>query len=366
MDPLRNQQLSMPVVEVFLAIEEQILRNVAKRLKRDRTLLEGDIQSWQLDKLNELGSLTQQNIRTIAQHSGMAIDEVSRMLEEAGYEAVGSFDKELEQAVRDGKVIQPPNVDESPALQRVFGGYLAQAKDTFNLVNTTLLDQSRQVYLHIVNQTVGKVLTGVSTSEQALRETARQWASKGVPALIDRAGRQWSTEAYVGMVTRTMSNSVANSMQDARLDDYEIDLIEVSSHAGARPLCAPYQGRIFSRSGNHPDYPALGSTSYGEPAGLFGINCGHVKYPYVPGVTKRTYKPYNRKENDRIYEESQRQRALEREIRKAKREVAMMEEMGDEEGVREARAKVREKQANMRKFIKETGRTRRYEREKPY
>lgn len=363
---LRNQQLTIPVVEVFLSIEEHILINVAKRLRRHKKLLDDDIQSWQLRKLEQLGSLTEENVKTIAWHSNKAVDEVSKMLEEAGYKAVREHEGDLAEAVRRGILVRPPVAEESKVLRQVLNAYVDQAKDTFNLVNTTLLTQSEQVYRDIVNQTVGKVMAGVQTGEEALREVASDWANKGIPALIDRAGREWSTEAYMNMVTRSISNEVANNMQDARMDEYDIDLIEVSSHEGARPLCAPYQGRIYSRSGQHPRYPALDSTSYGEPAGLFGINCGHVKYPYIPGVTKKTYQPYDRKRNDRIYEESQRQRELERNIRKAKREREMLKNMGDQEGVKKAEEKIKDRQAQMREFIKETGRARRYEREKAY
>src|SRR5690606_668684 len=107
------------------------------------------------------------------------------------------------------------------------------------------------------------------------------------------------------------------------------DLVEVSAHDGARPLCEPYQGRIFSLSGNHPDYPALADTSMGDPAGLFGVNCGHVKYPYIEGISRQRYKPRDPEVNDRQYENSQKQRYLERQIRYAKREQMMLEEIGD-------------------------------------
>ena len=67
--------------------------------------------------------------------------------------------------------------------------------------------------------------------------------------------------------------------------------------------------------------------------------------------------------NERQYAESQRQRALEREIRRAKLDVAIAKATGDEELEREARQKLRGKQATMRAFIEDTGRTRRYNRE---
>ncbi|MGG4042115.1 phage minor capsid protein [Bacillus smithii] len=363
MDPKRQQQLAMPTVEVYLAIEEQILINIAKALKDDKSLLEDNVYSWQVQQLAKLGSLTQANIITIAKQSGLAIDEVSKMLEKVGYESVDEIESDLQKAVQMGLLVKPPSILQSTMLSDVLLTYQMQAKNTFNLVNTTMLQQSQQIYLDIVNQTVGKVLAGVSTPQQALREMAQKWAEKGVPALIDKKGRQWSTEAYLNMVTRSLSNNVANEMQFARMEDYGADLIEVSSHIGARPRCAPFQGKIYSRSGKSKKYPPFSSTSYGEPAGLLGINCGHYIIPYIEGLSRRTFHPYNKKENDEAYKQSQKQRYLEREIRKAKRELNMMQALGDEKGIKQAKEKIRQKQANMRAFIKETGRTRRYERE---
>ena len=102
-------------------------------------------------------------------------------------------------------------------------------------------------------------------------------------------------------------------------------------------------------------------TSYGEAAGLFGINCGHFPIPIIPGVTiphgADNIQP--KEENDREYKESQEQRALEREIREAKRNVEML---GDA-ATKEDKQKVRELQAKMREFMDRTGRARRYDRE---
>ncbi|WJQ02867.1 hypothetical protein QT236_12565 [Geobacillus stearothermophilus] len=96
------------------------------------------------------------------------------------------------------------------------------------------------------------------------------------------------------------------------------------------------------------------------------INCRHVIYPFIEGVSKQRFHPYDPKQVAEAYRISQKQRYLERQIRYAKRELKMMEALGDQEGIKAARAKVRERQANMRRFIEETGRRRNYEREQVY
>lgn len=367
LNPLRLQELSQPVIDIYIKMQNEMLLNIVKRLKDHEGLLMDDVIAWQVEKLNQLGGLTEENIRLIAKAAGVGVRDMVNMLREAGVEALGPNESLLEAVKRKGANLnQPPPVREDPTIRNILKAYERQARDTLNLVNSTMLEQSRQVYRDIINRTTAEVLAGIKSPQRALRDTIRGWAHRGLPALIDRLGRRWSVEGYVGMVTRTMSNRIANDMQQARFDGWGVDLIEVSSHAGARPLCAPYQGRIFSRSGNHPKYPPFDTTSYGLPAGLFGINCGHVQYPFIEGVSIRRYHPYDEAENARIYEESQKQRAIERSIRNAKTEARLLEELGDEEGMAAARKRVRNQQARMREFISETGRTRRRDREQIY
>src|SRR5690606_15723082 len=103
-----------------------------------------------------------------------------------------------------------------------------------------------------------------------------------------------------------------------------------------------------------------------EPAGLFGINCRHVQYPYFPGISRRTYKPYPAEENARAYKLQQTQRRYEREVRAAKREQRLRAQLGDTEGAKQAAQRVRQLQARLRQFTEENGLTRRYDREQIY
>jgi hypothetical protein len=368
--PNQLQQLSMFMVDIYNAIEEELLVNIARILKQDRDLLllaenGAEYQHWRIVQLQKLNTLTQQQMRIIAKHSGKTAEELKKMLETAGFTAVEQHESIFQEALQGGSsLLTAPPPHTSMALISVLNAYEKQAKDTFNLINTTMLQQSQQVYIDVLNKTVGKVLSGVITPQQALKQTVSEWSQRGIPALIDKAGRRWSTEAYVNMVTRTLSQQVANDMQLTRMDEYGVDLVEVSSHMGARPRCAPFQGRIFSKSGQSKRYPAFSSTSYGEAAGLLGINCHHVVYPYIQGKSTKRYQPYDAAENKQAYQESQQQRHLERQIRKAKKEANVMQALGDLEGVKEAKMKVAQRQAAMREFIEQTKRTRRYDRER--
>jgi hypothetical protein len=203
-----------------------------------------------------------------------------------------------------------------------------------------------------------------------------QMSAAGLTGFVDRAGRNWSPEAYSAMVVRTASHNAAIRSVRTRQEEFGGgDIFQVSSHPGARPLCYPYQGKFYSWSagpGEFTDgarhrqtYENINSTSYGEPAGLFGINCGHHPIPIIPGYSYPQDGPEQSKaENDKEYKESQLQRQYERNIRIAKREEAIAEATGDKEAAKEATQKVLQEQKRMRGFIEQTGRARRYDRER--
>ncbi len=206
---------------------------------------------------------------------------------------------------------------------------------------------------------------GQFSIQEATRRCIKELAAKGIPAFVDKRGREWSPEAYVAMDMRSTLGNTARAAQWSRCDEYGIKLIAVSSHLGARPGCAPYQGHIYSLDGSYGTttdgsgrsiaYVPLSDTSYGKPDGLFGINCGHVQYPFMPGVNFQRYFPYPKTENDEMYRNHQKQRYYERQIRTAKRECVMLNEIGDKEGFNKAAAKLKRSKESYKKFTESKG-----------
>ncbi|PEB52505.1 hypothetical protein COO03_11740 [Bacillus sp. AFS098217] len=360
MTPEQIEQLSLFVIDIYLKIEAEILYRMGIALRMDENVTNENIKQWNIEKLAQLGKLTNESYSIIAKHAKMTQKEVRKALYKAGYMGAAAQDKELQAMLPNADVVP---VKKSNTIAKILLTLEKTALEAFNLVNTTMISAARQGFLDIVNETTAKVLVGLRTPQQALRETAARWAKKGIPSITDKVGRRWSTEGYVNTVIRSTSNRVANETQFARMDEYEVDLIEVSSHIDSRPGCAPYQGRIYSRSGKSKKYPPFSSTSYGEASGLLGVNCRHVIYGYIEGKNKKTYHPYPKSETDKAYKQSQQQRELERNIRRAKKELRMAEGMKDEVSINKAKQKVRDRQAKMRNFINESGRTRRKNRE---
>ena len=113
---------------------------------------------------------------------------------------------------------------------------------------------------------------------------------EGVTAFVDKAGRNWSLHTYCSMVSRTTSRQA--EVLAVLTADPDQDLYQISSHGTTCKVCAPFEGRVYSRSGTDPDFPPL-AAAFGkmDPAGPDTLantwlnihpNCLHVLLPWTP------------------------------------------------------------------------------------
>ena len=350
-------QTNLFIDELYQKIELEMLMNIGKIIGNGNGVDEDDIINWQVQKLSQLGQLSEAQIKTLAKYANMTVEQMTVFIQQTAIAEITTYDVLLDDMAEGTLLYTPP----TNTLYTTLEALERQGRSVVNMINTNLLQASSQVYTDILTRSAAQVLTGNLTLQQALVKTAGEWAKQGMPAIVDKAGRTWSTEAYVNMVTRATQKNVATSMQESRMDDYEIDLVEISSHAASRPSHIDYQGKIYSRSGKSKKYPSLKDTSYGKGAdGLVtGIGCNHIAYPFISGMSTKRYEPYDKKESVEAYKQSQKQRYLEREIRRSKKELEMLEQMGvDADEITLAKQNLKEKLENMEDFIDETGRTR--------
>lgn len=414
MTPEEVLRLSEPVEQLYMNCSSQLLINLCRHFKTGKSL---PSREWEIKKLGELGQLTNESIEIIAYNTGQKTEAIKQAIAETLVKEVTPIEKTLQQAAKKG-VIQganivlgapesTQNVLANQSIITVLQNLTQQANEETNIVNTVMLDSVRNRYVQAINNTLVEeqkeieklqsaqdlatlnaqlektqtalntaafsVASGAEARTTALRRTIGQLAAEGITGYVDAGGHHWSPEAYINMDIRTTVHNAAIQGQKARSADYGVDTFQVSTHSGARPLCAPYQGKFYSWGGdsgtvydidgNAYKYESITTTSYGEAAGLFGINCGHFPQTFISGFSKPRFEPMeDEEENDRIYQESQEQRAIERDIRKWKTEALSYQAAGDTEGFEKAALKVKEKQADYRSFCKDTGRTPRNDR----
>lgn len=391
--------MSWEMAEVYGAITDQILVNLAhyfKYWKPGQPVPQSSFE-YQANMLAQMGQVNRETVRIIRNGLTGADDALKRTLEQAIIESVSKAQPELLEAVKRG-ILSPAGIPVvAPSQMRAFQLYYQQAANKLNLVNTVMLESTQSAYQQAISDVVaeitladrmnrvqiaidtaaGETVTGVSSWNQALKHATDRMKENTIVGFIDHAGRRWSAEAYTAMDIRTTVANTARAATWETNQNFGNDLYQVSYHNGARPLCYPYQNKVISSidaartvqdlDGNDIEVIAQSATSYGQPAGLFGINCKHYPTPFIPGVSIIRGEPQDKDTNERVYAESQEQRRLERKLREEKRDLMMAKAQGaDPEEIARLREKTRQSSQDIQDFCDSTGRARHRDREAVY
>ncbi len=376
-------ELEEQVERIYVDMENELLLNIAKKLSAGKPMEidkwneatgqpiygSGGVNEWQLERLKELNGLNEKNAKIIAKYSGKTVQEIKKVFDRAKEIGTETNKGILELGIKAGILNEVDPRTEEEQVSAILGSAVQEVLTTFNKQNNSLLASAGDEYMDIINKVSSQVLAGTKTVEKAMQEAVSKLAEKGLTGFTAKNGARWSPEAYTKMVLRSNTQNTINHIQEEQMALVGNDYWEISQHSGARPKCADDQGQIFSVSGNtEPIIDGRGkkikvrswsSSSYGQPDGILGINCGHSRRSFVPGLSIHRDNSIPRSENDKDYIEKQRQRQYERTIRNKKREIAMLKQTKAEDSY------IKMKQNNLsdtRKeyldFLDTTGRTR--------
>lgn len=352
---LNDQQLMLMasnVSDIYHQLSNDLFDNVVDRLKERGTYyLEKEPYLWQLEKMNSIGMLNDQNVKLMAEYSGIAEEQIRYIIENEGYKVYTDIMEQLGSNEYDNRVMED------------LISYSNQAiSDVSNLLNTTLPKSVIGAYQGIIEKTIAKVVTGVATSETALNETIMQWHAKGFYGYTDRAGRRQRADSYARTVINTTVARVNNEMRTRPAEELGIDTFYYSIKAAAREMCAPIQHQIVTtgdarREAGHKIY-ALSDYGYGRPEGCMGINCNHIMTPFIPGVNYlpdieerlKDLTPGQAIENANA---QAKQRALERSIRFTKEQIHVAEKLGDMELIDRYKMKLGNQKHALKSFLDE-------------
>lgn len=224
------------------------------------------------------------------------------------------------------------------------------------------------VYRRTVRTAALGMASGTMTLPQAVDRATRDFLANGVRCIQYRDGRRVNIADYAEMALRTAAARAALIGQAARRGQLGIDTVLVSQYGGCSPTCLPWQGLVYiddvwqayrgpsnlaiggsyGRSRNGKSYPLL---SVAVKAGLFHPNCRHTLTTWIEGVSRRPA-PMDKAKIEAAYRLEQKQRALERAVRAARRQAAGLL---DERAAADARARVRTAQARLRGFVAQHG-----------
>ena len=184
-----------------------------------------------------------------------------------------------------------------------------------------------------------KVQSGTISYNEAIKSAVKELATSGIKVVDYESGHKDQIDVAARRAIMTGVNQLNAKYTEQSAEYLQTPYFEVSAHAGARdkPGKSPWashkdwQGRVYStRSGDiYPSIYAVCGLGYVD--GLEGANCRHRRFPWVEGVSERTYTNAQLAHIDdglgctfegkkyTAYEATQKQREIERTIRKQKR-----------------------------------------------
>ena len=221
---------------------------------------------------------------------------------------------------------------QNPQHYTFYETFRTAAKDDIQGMMRPIIRNANDMYRDIAVQSGTQEFraANVTTRRQMSQDMVKRFANKGITGVVYADGRMMNIESYSEMVGRTMSGRTASQAHLNRMNERGYDLLRMSIHAGASPLCEPWQGGVYSSSGRSDQYPPWDDAVAG---GAFHANCLHHVSTYIQGVSPSRAELTSRhpgesalirehgeaKGNRIIYQATQRQREIERNIRQWKR-----------------------------------------------
>lgn len=356
-------------LRLIASLKRNLMRHKAEEIREDRQWT-----AWQAIKLQNLQKFRQEN-RQIMQEYSDKIDADTRQLMT---EQFREGEQEAEAVAGAEPAASVPDVHffgvNTPKMERLMQD-VVQVEQT---AETAALRTMDDVYRRTVNRAQLAMAAGETTLTKAIDMAVREFLEKGLNSIVYRDGRHVDIADYVRMVLRTTSTRAQLQGKSKRFAELGYDTVLISQYGGCSETCEPWQGRAYiddvftiwngeinGDSGKSMYcgkwFPLLSSAIRG---GLFHPNCRHTMSLYIDGVTKIP-PPIPAEQIRKQRELEQKQRVMERKIRKLKRLEAGTQ---DPQAVKEYGRKARAAQQELKVFVDEHRDVlkRDYEREKYY
>lgn len=361
MTPKRMQDQANKITDYYTDLQQRIFYLLIDATKDTRPLLKDSKHTleWRLLMLSKLGALTDEVVKMVAKTAHVSEHELRQLISDNGLQVAKDINGELSTMLKQ----QQPISDDVSSIIDSYAHQTLGAID--NNVNQTLLshnyrqNNAGKMFQDIINQTALEVQTGLKTPERALADNIYKWHDKGIKSsLVDRGGHHWSLEGYVRTVITSTTNRTYNDVRLQSMKDFDTVLATMTAHPAARAACAEIQGHVVNivpRSDPRfdADFDTIYDHGYGKRSGTLGINCGHMLYPYVKGISHNFQKHYDPTQAEANMKIQQKQRYYERSIRHLKHKLALAEKLNDQSTAQFIKGRIRGYQKKLRVIVKE-------------
>ena len=316
--------------QLHIDLTNRIVDRMMIRLKRGDKYLLTATDKWQIETLQQAGFLLEDIKKELANATEKLEKEIAEAMEDAGVRSL-EYDDEIYRAAG----LDPAPLRQSPNLIRIMQrDYEATMGEWENFTRTTA-NSIHTEFINACDTAYHQVISGGLSSTQAVAEALDKAIGGGVVVRYP-SGHEDTIETATARAVRTGISQATAHITDQRMDEMDWDTILVSSHFGARVTDKEdftnhywWQGKFYSKSGKDPRFPPFSVCNLGHVQGIHGANCRHH---HGPGDGENNpFQEFDAEENKKQYEIEQKQRTMERRIRKTKRELQNLQNAIDKE-----------------------------------
>lgn len=363
MTPEELEKLPKPLERTMTALELSVMSEIIQRIKEVSQVT--PVIDWLLIRMDAVGK-SRKEIKRLLQEgvesAGLDIDQIYDQAAQSDY----IRNKAIYEAV--GRDYLP--YEENQWLQQVVEAVREQTRDSLrpmeNITQTTGFNVQmggKKVFTPLseyLERSLDKAMLGITTGtrtySQAIGEVIDEMTASGIRTVDYASGKSDRIEVAARRAVMTGVAQMVDKVNEKNAKELGTDYWEVDWHMGARNTGTGYlnhqswQGKVYSSEEMRT------VCGLGEMLGFAGINCYHIRFPFLPGISKRRYtdewlEEQNRKENEKklfngreydTYGALQYQRRLERTIRKQKQDVKLLEEAkADPDDITAAKSRLR-------------------------
>lgn len=362
--------MPMEMQQMYRELENTLLEQICVRIRASGQLNEVTVEA--IRALRSHGTDLPEIEDAIRKTTGLSQQSLNRLFQDVEARNQSFYTKLINMA----GLTQPQTLVSTATLDAITrqaqNGLRNLTRSMGFLVNNgqTLLPPA-QAYQWALDQALLQVESGAIDYNTAYYNAIRQLADSGLRAVSYESGHISALDVAVRRAVMTGVNQINQKYRDQSAAYLGTETFEVTAHLGARNTEGPHgwenhskwQGKVYSAA------ELQTKCGQGSVTGLGGANCRHSYWPFLPGISERTYtdkeleemKPENRpkitfegKQYD-DYQASQMQRRIEASYRKHKRREIAFKAAGDDLSAAAARIRCRRLNQKYTEFSRAAG-----------
>lgn len=382
--------------ELMRGLELTLLDEICQRLKASGQLNEVTVQD--IRALRAQGIDLQEIKAAIAETTEIGYEKLNELLDDV----VERNQKYYTEVIDIAQITKPDRLVNKRDIVAIRRQTLSAYRNITGSMGFVKVENGRltmmspaKAYQSTLDMALGQIDTGAISYNQAITNAIRELAKDGMCVVFDKngkpvknmvgyeSGHKDQLDVAVRRAVMTGVNQINQKYREMSMEYLQTDLVETTAHLGARNIGIGFanheswQGGIYrwaqytamypgSSKGNYKDFDK--TCGVGDVQGIGGANCRHSFYAFVEGVMEPTYTAERleamKAENHTFefegkkyngYTATQKQREIERTVRKKKREFAGYDAAGRTMEATAAKSYIRALMKEYREFSKVAG-----------